>query len=262
MKNTRKATSSLLFRDKFEIYSIYRSSDKRLILLDYDGTLVEIAQTPEGAWPSEKLLILLVKLVSDIRNTVVLISGRNKETLEHLFDWLNLILVAEHGAFVRYAKDKPWQQVKKLDESWMSNAKKILAKEVAKHKNSFIEEKDFSLVWHYRLAKIRNEKKVIEEISNKLLQSDASSCFTIKGAKKALDLTCLGVSKGVLVKKLTEKYKPDLTIAIGDDATDEDMFSALDDTGIGIKVGAEKSLADYRVHNVGEALSFLELLTS
>ena len=103
-------TRSLIGTPEKALVADYHQSKKRLILLDYDGTLQPIVRHPEDAKPSRKILNALERLGSDKRNEVVIISGRDKPTLETWLGHLPVTLVAEHGAFLHKAGWKNWRR--------------------------------------------------------------------------------------------------------------------------------------------------------
>src|SRR5690606_2010257 len=83
---------------KSNIIEQYRSAHKKLFLLDYDGTLVDFKSNIEAASPDEELYEILNKLIKNQNTRVLIISGRNHETLEQWFGHLDLDMIAEHGA--------------------------------------------------------------------------------------------------------------------------------------------------------------------
>jgi len=86
---------------KEQIIRKFKKSSKRLFLLDYDGTLVGFAGRPKQAGPDAGLLKLLRAISRDRKNNVVIISGRDKTTLETWIGKLDVSLVAEHGAWIK-----------------------------------------------------------------------------------------------------------------------------------------------------------------
>src|SRR5437773_2191022 len=89
-----KSTRERLIKD-------YVSCEKRILLLDYDGTLSPFKERPETAVPGAILVAILNTLSEDPRNNLVIISGRHKALLEKWFGSLNIGIVAEHGAWIR-----------------------------------------------------------------------------------------------------------------------------------------------------------------
>src|SRR2546428_6859975 len=80
-----------------EIRLAYRKGKRRLLLLDYDGTLVPFSPDRDAAFPEERVVRVLKDLVSDSANHVVLVSGRPRGVLDQWFGGLALTLIAAHG---------------------------------------------------------------------------------------------------------------------------------------------------------------------
>ncbi|KAI9919025.1 hypothetical protein PsorP6_011552 [Peronosclerospora sorghi] len=94
--------------DTAQLLGYYERSQRRLFLLDYDGTLVNYQSMEELAEPSQALLSCLEELTADPRNTVYIISGRNKNRLQEWFGHLPRVgLAAEHGYWFRPASKHP-----------------------------------------------------------------------------------------------------------------------------------------------------------
>ena len=123
----------------------YARSSNRLIFLDYDGTLVPFTEKPQNAVPDEKLLSLLQNIIKDAKNEVILVSGRDKDTLDSWFGHLNLGLSAEHGVWIKIDR-KTWTMVEPLNNDWMKEIRPILELYVDKTPGSFVETKSYSLV--------------------------------------------------------------------------------------------------------------------
>lgn len=241
----------------------FKKSKKRLLLFDYDGTLVRITHPPDRAKPGDRVRELLERLSADERNIVVLISGRDKDTIEKWFGCRKVLYVAEHGALFKLPESNKWLPISELNTSWKPEMKRILEKFTNLYEGSFVEEKEYSLVWHYRKTTFRNESKELAEMSRKLQALDSSSGFKVSHGKKILELVCMTVNKGVIASKFLNTYRPDFVLALGDDTTDEDMFWALEASEYyTIKVGVEETRAKYKILNAGLVLSFLELLAS
>src|SRR5512133_661628 len=102
------------------------TSEKRLFLLDFDGTLVDIADEVAGAVPSDDILNLLSRLSGISGNHLVIITGRSRKTIEHLFGTMNLDIVAEHGAIIR--ESGSWKNLGNCDTSWKGKIVPIIGK--------------------------------------------------------------------------------------------------------------------------------------
>src|SRR5690606_34298018 len=101
------------------ILSQYRHATDRLLLLDYDGTLVDFQNDVDKAYPDEDLHALLDNLAAEPHNHVVLISGRKHETLEAWFGNKNHTLVAEHGVWTKDVAED-WKLRGGLSRAWKS----------------------------------------------------------------------------------------------------------------------------------------------
>jgi len=236
----RKLTSKIRKR----LINDYLKSNKRLILLDYDGTLVPLVEKPENAKPDSELIVILKNLVQESKNEVVIISGRDKNTLEKWFGSLNLGLIAEHGVWI---KDKKWEMIEPLKNDWKEQIKPILELYVDRTPGSFIEEKEFSLVWHYRksdpeLAEIR-----ARELKDALLHLTANLKLEVLEGSKVIEIKDAGINKGRAALRWIQKEKWDFILAIGDDRTDEDVFAVLPKFAYSIKVGLSASQAKFNV---------------
>jgi trehalose 6-phosphate synthase/phosphatase len=247
-------------RVKNELTGQCRKARKRLFLLDYDGTLVPFAKTPEGAKPDAELLKLLGELNSDSRNEVVLISGRDKKTLDMWFGGLNMGMVAEHGVWMK-AKDGDWTMMAGLSNDWKDEARVIMKLAVDRIDGSLIEEKDYSLAWHYRKAEPRISERHIREIANDLLNLTANSNLKVLEGSKVLEVKSANLNKGITAQQWLSREKWDFVLAIGDDVTDEDLFRALPTNAWSIKVRPGVSAAKFSLDSPDEVRAlFRELM--
>lgn len=229
----------------------YSRSKKRLILLDYDGTLVQFAERPEEAKPDKELFRLFEALAKQKKNELVIISGRDKETLEKWFGHLDVGLIAEHGVWLK-EKGGSWEMIEPLSNEWKAKLRPILELYVDRTPGSFIEEKEFSLVWHYRnanpvLAKIRTK-----ELKAAILHLTANLNLGILEGSKVVEIKNISVSKGRAALKWVAKQNWGFILAAGDDYTDEDTFSMLPETAYSVKVGLVPSKAKFNLNSVSE----------
>ena len=123
-----------------EIEGRYKTAEKRCILLDYDGTLSPIQKVPSMAAPTDELIVLLKRLTDDPANEVVVISGRDAETLELWLGRLPVNLIAEHGPAMKY-KNGGWQEQASMASEWKEKIKPLMQLFVNRCAGSFMEEK-------------------------------------------------------------------------------------------------------------------------
>ena len=234
----------------------YDKAEKRLIVLDYDGTLSAFVKNPEDAKPTERTLDLIRDMVSDPKNKVVINSGRNHDILDKWFEGIDLDLAAEHGAF--YKSDGRWHQNMKEKPVWDEEILDIIHRTIDKTPRSELEVKETALVWHYRnsdiwLAEMR-EKQLVNELMGPVSRHD----FQIMRGNKIVEIKSPDHHKGSEVERLLKNNNYDFVMAIGDDTTDDDMFRALPEGGISIKVGDYSEAAQYRLPWQDEVVPFLE----
>ncbi|MEA1871840.1 MAG: bifunctional alpha,alpha-trehalose-phosphate synthase (UDP-forming)/trehalose-phosphatase [Chloroflexota bacterium] len=250
---------ALTYEMQRELASDFQDSDKALLLLDYDGTLVPFSPKPMEAMPGAKLLRLLEQLTKNHGTEVVLISGRDKDTLEEWFGSLNVGLVAEHGVWIK-EKGGGWETIETLTNEWKEEVYPILESWVDRTPGSFIEEKEFSLVWHYRKADPRLGELRGRELINNLSNTIANLNLQVLEGSKIVEVKNTGINKGRAALRWISREKWDFILALGDDWTDEDTFKALPSTAWSIKVGFGASAARFSLSSPSNATSLLRKL--
>ena len=238
------------------ISKLYFNASKRIIFLDYDGTLVNFNSDINKASPDPSLYELLAKLTADESNEIVIISGRNYEKMEEWFGNRGVHLIAEHGAWQKQ-KQGTWASIMGLTDQWKEDIFPILNTYVERTPGAFIEEKSFSLVWHYRkVAKGLGDLRASELVNNLgYLIKDKALQLLI--GNKVIEIKNMEINKGkaALTQMLNKDY--DFVMAVGDDHTDEDIFKALPGTAFTFKVGSSMSAAQFYLRNTLEVRQFL-----
>jgi trehalose 6-phosphate synthase/phosphatase len=232
----------------------------RLIMLDYDGTLVPFSELPEFAVPDRELSLILGALAENDGNTVAIISGRNREFLDAHFGRLPITLVSEHGAWIRRPGEE-WKTMASLDTEWKSDIRSLLELYCDRTPGTFIEEKDFALAWHYRRADAGLASMRAMELKGNLLNMIANRELGILEGNKVIEVKSLEVSKAKVASLLLSAGEFDFILAAGDDVTDEDLFAAVPEHGYSIKVGIGASRARYLVEGVLAMRRLLRRLT-
>lgn len=239
----------------------FHTAERRLLLLDYDGTLVRFASTPEAARPDDELINILRELREDPRNRVVVISGRDADTLE---DWLGstgIDLVAEHGARYRKNSQGNWNEAEEITVgNWKDELRPVFDVFVDRTPGALLEEKSHALVWHYRRAEPGLGSQRAAELTETLEGYVANTSLHILQGHKVVEVKPSMVSKGrAAYPWLHEKPGYEFVFAIGDDITDEALFEALPDEGWSVKVGLpERSSARFFVSDVDEVRHLLK----
>jgi len=237
----------------------YGKRTERLFLLDYDGTLIPFGEKPEKVKPDGELLELLESLSEAPQNEVTIISGRARNTLQRWFSNLNIGLIAEHGVWLK-EKDGSWEMVEPLRSDWKAEIRPILELYVDRTPGSFIEEKEFSLVWHYRKANPELAKVRARELKGAVLQLTANLNLGVLEGIKVMEIKSVGVNKGRAAIRWLSKKKWDFVLAMGDDWTDEDIFAVLPESAYSIKVGLGPSRARFNLESVTEVRSLVKEL--
>jgi trehalose 6-phosphate synthase/phosphatase len=251
--HARKVSQNL----KINFKKMFAEASNKVLFLDYDGTLQRFFNNPIDAAPDEELLKILNNLNKLQHTQLVLISGRDKQTMNDWFGHLNFVLIAEHGAWVKSGNEN-WHARSTSNHSWKEIIKPILELYVDRTPGSLIEEKTNSLVWHYRKADIElGALRALElkvDISNMITNQD----LEILEGNKVIEVKVAGINKGNAAREFLQDNSFDYIMAIGDDWTDEFLFKELPDDALTIKVGTDKSVAKYYVNNYKEVREFLK----
>lgn len=201
----------------------YRHSTERIILCDYDGTLID-NKDRGTCGPSPEALIALHKLCADSSNTVFVVSGRPRNELQKWFSCIeNLGLAAEKGAFLRWPVrlrnsisclktekmgDDEWEIIcASSDTSWKIIAREIMNKYKEHTAGSWIEDKELSIVWHYesadsefgRMQAREMEKVLIGVIDQELIE------VVVYGYTRIVEVKPQGIGKGLTATRILKR---------------------------------------------------------
>ncbi|TMI30088.1 bifunctional alpha,alpha-trehalose-phosphate synthase (UDP-forming)/trehalose-phosphatase [Candidatus Bathyarchaeota archaeon] len=232
-------------------------SDKRVLFLDYDGTLSPFADSPEKAVPSDTLLETLKRLSEEPRTRIVIVSGRHKDTLQQWFGSLNIAMIAEHGGWVR-DEGGEWRPSVPTAIGWKEKVLPVLKTYRDRLPGSFIEEKEFSLAWHYRRADPELGPMRARELADELSDFLANTELQVLQGSRIVEVRQVGVNKGSATAHFLGQAS--FVLAIGDDWSDEDLFKAIPDTAYSIKVGMTKSYAKFNLRSYREVIQLLKEL--
>lgn len=238
-----------------EINKAYTKASHRLLVLDYDGTLVEFQNDPDEAYPDENLLTMLKCLSSDKANHVIISSGRDRFTLDKWFGHLDIDMAAEHGA--AYKEHGKWHGYIKQFE-WDDEILRILEAFVDKTLGSYLEKKETALVWHYRSVDEWFGSLREQQLINALISPCNRHGLEIMRGNKIVEIKSPLYSKGSEIKRLLTKSNYDFILSIGDDVTDEDMFRELPADAYSVKVGSISDFALYNIPSQTDVIPFLK----
>jgi trehalose 6-phosphate synthase/phosphatase len=220
----------------------------RTFLFDYDGTLVPLASLPDLAAPDKALLELLRRLMALPDTDVHIVSGRSRKSLEEWLGGLPLSLHIEHGFWSRNPSGS-WSQVSEVPPDFLRRIFDIMQRHAFRAPGTFVEPKSASMAFHYRGADPHVVSARLRALRAELNNSVGPNAELLEG-NKVLEVRLRGVHKGTVVARVLEHSAPGtLLFAAGDDRTDEDMFAALPEGAVSIRVGPGATHARLRVQN-------------
>ncbi len=231
-----------------DLVAAWSAARRRLLLLDYDGTLTPLRPRPSDAAPDADLLELLRGLAADPRNTLAVVSGRPAAVLE---PWLGAVeglhLIAEHGA-ARRLPGQAWQPLRAgADAEWKPRVRPLLDAFTLRAPGSFVEEKPHALAWHYRLTEPQFGEWLARELLATLEGLLAATEVRAVPGNKVVEVRFAWAHKGEAARTLLAETGADLALAIGDDQTDEDLFAALRPEDWSVVVGRQASRARFHL---------------
>lgn len=255
----REASNRLTAEEKRQLSKDWENAGSRLILLNYDGTLVPSGMDLEQIRPDAELSVLLDELSDTRGNRLVIFSGRHRDSLEDLFEDGHYDLVAEGGFWIR-EPGHCWRMLLPFHGNWKKEILPVMRFYEDRTPGAFIEEKDFSLVFHYR----RTEPDLAEVRSRELLlalyaQTASMDLDVIKG-RNLIEIRNAEINRGRAVQHWLEKKRWDLILAAGDDEPDESVFKALPERAYTFRVGAGNTEARFRLTSVERMRNLLSEL--
>ncbi|PZU06855.1 trehalose-phosphatase [Sphingomonas sp.] len=227
------------------------------LFLDFDGTLVDIADRPEAVIVSDRLLGTLAALESALPGRVAIVTGRPLAQIAALLEIPQLVFSGSHGA------EMLWPDGSRRDAqppAWLAPTRSRLETFGRSRPGVLVETKPFGIALHYRQAP--DEERACRSFAENL--AEASDIEVLHG-KMVVELRMLGADKGAAVA--TFMNEPPMAgtrpLVFGDDVTDEAAFAmARKLGGAGVLVGADRpSAARYRLEGVTETIDWLAAAT-
>jgi trehalose 6-phosphate phosphatase len=219
------------------------------LFLDFDGTLVDIADAPDNVIIPDNLAAHLQSLSLSLAGRLAIITGRPLAALDKFLGPPHLLAVGSHGAEFRGAPPPP----PPLSEASLAS----IARLVQAWPNLIVEPKPFGIAVHYR-----QEPDAASSVVKLMKDIGQWDGLAVKLGKMVIEVGPLNANKGSAVRQLMSEnpFAPSLPIFIGDDVTDEDGFAAVRDLGgFGILVGPpRKSAARYILPDPPAILRWLQ----
>jgi trehalose 6-phosphate phosphatase len=206
------------------------------ILLDVDGTILDLAATPREVWVPPSLRHDMTRLSERTGGAVALVSGRSLDDLDLLFSPLQLPAVGGHGAEFRphIGGELDLRRTVPLDAS----LKRKFATVAEIGPGIVIEDKGYSIALHYRLAP--GLEDVVKGAVARICAENPRAPIEVLHGKSVLEIKQVGFNKGTGVRELM-RYPPFVDrhpIFIGDDVTDESVFDIISEfDGLAFSVG-------------------------
>ncbi|MGB5436201.1 MAG: bifunctional alpha,alpha-trehalose-phosphate synthase (UDP-forming)/trehalose-phosphatase [Maribacter sp.] len=235
----------------------FKKAKKRLLFLDYDGTLSGFHVDPQKAGPDKELYALLDAL-NNLENTeVYLVSGRDKDTFTKWFLPKKYNMIVEHGVWIS-ENGADFRMLENVKNDWMEKIRPVLESFVDRTPGSFIEEKNFSLAWHYRKTDPDFGNLRANELNTVLTSLIANDDLSVLNGNKVMEIKSSNVNKGRATMRVLGDGDYDFVFAIGDDWTDEFMFQELPESTVTVKVGRQKTQAKYFIDDIKYVRGLLE----
>ncbi|MEX2513276.1 MAG: bifunctional alpha,alpha-trehalose-phosphate synthase (UDP-forming)/trehalose-phosphatase [Cyclobacteriaceae bacterium] len=237
----------------------FKSAKNPILFLDYDGTLVGFKSKPQDAFPDEELKSLVAALSKKCQ--LVIISGRDKETLGKWFEGQKVDMIAEHGVWLKKQNQaEDWILYAEIDDSWKGDIRKVMDYYVLRTPGAFIEEKHHSLVWHYRKVESGLGDLRMRELFSHLKYMARGHNLQVLEGNMVLEIKRPDINKGRAALAIMKGEEFDFVMALGDDWTDEDTFKAMPKNAYTIRVGYAYTKANYNIKSPKEVRVLLEKL--
>jgi trehalose 6-phosphate phosphatase len=206
------------------------------LLLDVDGTLIDIKPSPDEVHVSDELRDLLARLARQTSGALALVSGRPISDLDRLFAPLNLPAIGGHGAEIRLRAGEVTQGADPLPP----DMRRQLAGAATPGSGIVVEDKGYSLALHYRNDP-RHEKSLRQSIDENRAAFPGEAT-EVQPGKFVFEVKRPGVNKGEAVRALMKQppFAGRQPVFIGDDVTDESVFALMPEIkGLGFSVGRQ-----------------------
>ncbi|HER10049.1 MAG TPA: bifunctional alpha,alpha-trehalose-phosphate synthase (UDP-forming)/trehalose-phosphatase [Bacteroides sp.] len=238
----------------------FRSSEKRILFLDYNGTLVYSKKAREYASPDKELYALLDRL-EERSVDIVLMSSRDRDTLEKWFGDRDLMLFAEHGIWKKTGKEG-WQQTSQpMGNFWKESIRPAMESYVDRTPGSYLEEMNNVLSWHFEKADpdhgIIRARDLKDELTARILNTE----LQIVEGRNVIEIKPSSMNKGIAALDVITGKNYDFIMAVGDDWTDETMFELLPERAVTLRVGMKKTIARYNCESYRDVRKLLNQMS-
>lgn len=240
-----------------------------LLFSDYDGTLAEFHSDPAKTFPYDKIPELLQKLTAHLIYEPTIITGREPEDIRELMPEPRLPVAGLHGLFYLPPDEQEPQPILDKPPALPENIENFLVKSAERHSNLELENKRLLKALHFN----RKISQLYRQLEGKLRDYASETDWEVIAGRRVLEVRPENWHKGKAVQHLRQKFAAEagyenpqncLTIYLGDDTTDEDVFKTLFPPKLTVYISntqkAEHTRADYFVNSPAEVQNFLQHL--
>lgn len=226
--------------------------------IDLDGTLLELAGSPDGVSADADLRGLIGWLATVSGGALAIITGRPITDVDRLFPGLTLPVAGQHGVERRDVHGVVQQHA--LCASVLDPARRSLEAVVARHPALLLEDKGLSLALHYRRA------PRLAAFAHRMMRTQRDRLgddFCIQGGKRVVELKPAGLDKGIAISEFMAEapFAGRRPVFIGDDRTDEYGFDVINRLGgVAVKVGPGATQAVYALPDVRSVRGWISSL--
>lgn len=263
LRQEEEAGLDLGSADRERLLEEFRNAGSRLLLINCDGApglsgAAELsgADTEEGM-RDPGMKGMLERLAGLPGTMLVLMSGRSREKLEDLFGRDRFNMVAEGGFWLKEPGSR-WRMIAPLNDGWKEEVRSLLEYYEDRTPGSFIEEKDFSLLWHYGMTEPDLAGVRAGSLMLSLYAHTANMDLDVLEGNRVIEVRNSDVSKGRAAFHWLEKRRWDFILAVGVDSCDESIFNALPDRSWTLRVGPGPTDAGFRLGSHREMTGLLE----
>lgn len=229
--------------------------DRLLVASDYDGTIAELVDDPDRAYPWLPSVEVLRRLAALPRTTVALVSGRSLADLRSLSRLADVaVLIGSHGAEFDDGGVDGLDTAARLALDDLASELDALAAGVA---GAHVERKPAGVAYHTRGADPSSAARAVAAV---LAGPATRPGVSVRHGKDVVELTVVSTDKGAALHRLRRSLSADAVVFLGDDLTDEDAFAVLGDGDVGVKVGDGPTTARHRIGDVPAVAQVLSRL--
>ena len=227
------------------------------LFLDIDGTLLDIAPTPERVRVDPRLAALLPAVATLLSGAVALVTGRAIRDTDRMFGELVLPVAGQHGCERRDAEGT--LHLHAPNPATLTRLRRLIAEFAARHEGLSLEDKGSTLALHYRAAP--HLASHVHQVMRAQFEFAREEGFRLQPGKRLLEVRPEGRDKGTAIRDfmLERPFRGRLPVFVGDDRTDEHGFAVVRSMhGIAVKVGPGKTIANHRLDDVAAVRRWLD----